>query len=80
MLFAPFSLSWEHKARRKQTRVFAAEALQQAASARVKSSMRSSVASSPTENRIKPSAIPARARSSGVIPECDVVDGRVIRL
>jgi len=33
-----------------------------------------------TENRMRPSAIPARERSSGVIPECEVVAGRVIRL
>src|SRR5258708_5679976 len=53
---------------------------QTVARTRVKSSIRSSVASSPTDSRINPSPIPARQRSSDVIPECEVVAGRLIRL
>ena len=44
------------------------------------SSIKSSLASSPTESLISPSPIPARSRSSGGIPECEVSAGRVIRL
>ena len=45
-----------------------------------RSSIRSSVASIPTDSRIRPSEIPRRWRSSRSMPECEVVAGRVINV
>src|ERR1035437_1281674 len=68
------------QSRRVSQNALLATEIRQSASAVSKSSIRSSLDSRPTDSRTSPSSIPARARCAADIPECEVVDGRVIKL